>query len=211
MALKKHKSQAGEQDQHAERRHNERTVEDLIRDLQQGETVTVRRWAARDLAEHPEVATALLEALDNEQEPVVFEAILDSLQTMKTDEVVQGLIAFLRSEDAAKRNAVIEILQTMPELVALHIIELLNDTDSDVRIFAIDILQTLAHPDTPKWLMSVLKDETHINVIATAVDRLAEVGEPEMIDTLLALKERFPDESYLHFAVDVAVARIKGE
>ena len=73
------------------------------------------------------------------------------------------------------------------------------------------MLQVLAHPDTPKWLLSVLKDETHINVIATAVDRLAEVGGLDMIDDLLDLKLRYPDEPYLHFAIDTAVERIKGE
>ena len=96
----------------------------------------------------------------------------------------------------------------MPEGVALHIIELLNDRDSDVRIFAIDILQQLAHPQTPEWLLSVLKDETHINVIATAVDRLAEVGTSDMLPALKALKLRFPNEPYLDFAVQTAIRRI---
>ncbi|MDQ7073262.1 MAG: HEAT repeat domain-containing protein [Gammaproteobacteria bacterium] len=212
MALKKHKKpNEGEQENHSNRRHNERTVNDLIIDLKQAESAVERRWAARDLAEYPDAVQDLLDALVSEQDMTVFGAILDTLQNTKSNEVVNGLLPLLRSEDAGKRNAVIEILQSMPEMVALHIIELLNDTDSDVRIFAIDILQELAHPDTPKWLLSVLKDETHINVIATAVDRLAEVGEPEMIDALLDLKLRYPDEGYLHFAIDTAVARIKGE
>jgi len=173
--------------------------------------VSVRRWAARDLSGTATATDVLLEALEKEKEHVVFEAILDALESIGSDKVVMGIIPMLRSEDASHRNGVIEVLQSMPDIVALHIIELLNDSDSDVRIFAIDILQVLIHPDTPKWLLSVLKDETHLNVIATAVDRLAEVGTPDMVEEIIALKERYPNEAYLHFAIDTAVLRICGE
>lgn len=193
------------------RRSNERSFEDMADDLVNASSVTARRWAARDIASHEGAVEVLLNALDNEPESVVFEAILDSLEKIGTDDVVLGLLPLLRSENAAHRNGAIEVLQSMPEHVALHIIELLNDTDSDVRIFAVDILQVLAHPDTPKWLMSVLKDETHINVVATVVDRLAEVGTLDMIDEIAALKDRFVNEHYLHFAIDTAISRIKGE
>ncbi len=168
-----------------------------------------RRWAARDLATCPEAVSPLLDALTSEDEHPVREAIFDSLGQIGGEHVVTGLIGVLRSEDAALRNGAIEVLQAMPEAVALHIIELLNDQDSDVRIFAIDILQQLAHPRTPEWLLSVLKDETHVNVIATAVDRLAEVGTPDMVADLEAIKRQFPDEPYLVFAVDTAVRRIR--
>lgn len=209
MALKKKnqtKRSANEQIQ----RKKERGFDELVAGLESSD-VSVRRWCARDLATMENSTGVLLSALENEAEHVVFEAILDALESIGSDEVVLGLIPMLRSEDAARRNGVIEALQSMPDMVALHIIELLNDTDSDMRIFAIDILQVLAHPDTPKWLLSVLKDETHINVVSTAVDRLAEVGTPDMINDIKALKERYPNEAYLHFAIDTAVTRIVGE
>ena len=168
-----------------------------------------RRWAARDLAAWPEAVEALLAALPRENEHPVREAIFDSLSSIGGEDVVAGLIPLLRSEDAALRNGAIEVLQSMPADVAPHIIELLNDRDSDVRIFAIDILQQLAHPRTPEWLLSVLKDESHVNVVATAVDRLAEVGTPDMLPDLQAIKQRFPDEPYLGFAVDMVIRRIE--
>jgi len=207
MALKKKKKGA---EVGVNQREKERGFDELSTDLN-SQDISVRRWAARDLGNLDNATNVLLAALDKEKEHVVFDAILDALETIGTDEVVIGLIPMLRSEEAAHRNGVIEVLQSMPDMVALHIIELLNDTDSDVRIFAIDILQVLAHPDTPKWLLSVLKDETHINVVATAVDRLAEVGTLDMLDDIKGLKERYPEEAYLHFAVDTAVSRIGGE
>ncbi|MCF6178151.1 MAG: HEAT repeat domain-containing protein [Geopsychrobacter sp.] len=187
-----------------------RNFEGLSQQLQSA-TSSERRWAARDLAIYPDAVEPLLHALRSETEHPVAIAIFDSLRQIGGETVVNGLLPLLSVEDAFKRNAAIEVLQEMPEGVALHIIELLNDRDSDVRIFAIDILQQLAHPQTPEWLLSVLKDETHINVIATAVDRLAEVGTQEMIPELKALKLRFPNEPYLDFAVQTAIRRIKGD
>ncbi len=193
-----------------EHRHSSRDYDGLVKELGSANPVE-RRWAARDLVDYSEAVGVLLAALADEPEHSVREAVFDSLQQIGGEVVVSGMIPLLRLEDAELRNNAIEVLQSMPEGVALHIIELLNDQDSDVRIFAVDILQVLAHPQTPEWLLSVLKDETHINVIATAVDRLAEVGTLEMLPELEAIKQRFPEEAYLAFAVDTAIRRIKEE
>ncbi len=210
MGLKKDRAVTAKKTNTAtgESRKISRDYEGLIQELQADDEIK-RRWAARDLAAYPQAVPALLEALQKDHSHPVCEAIFDSLGQIGGDEVVSGLIEVLRSEDAFLRNAAIEVLQSMPDMVALHIIELLNDRDSDIRIFAIDILQVLAHPQTPQWLMSVLKDETHVNVIATAVDRLSEVGTPEMIEPLNEIKKRFPDDDYLAFAVDTAIRRIQ--
>ena len=190
-------------------RQNTRDYAGLLQQLEASDP-SKRRWGARDLANYPQAVDPLLRQIAVETEHPVREAIFDSLQQIGGAAVVSGLIPLLRNEDAAVRNGAIEVLQAMPEDVAPHIVGLLNDSDSDVRIFAIDILQQLAHPQTPLWLLSVLKDETHINVIATAVDRLAEVGTTDMLPELKALKLRFPDESYLLFAIQTAIDRIEG-
>lgn len=207
MGLKK-KQQPTTVTEGREQRQSVRDYDGLTSELASSDPMK-RRWAARDLANWPEAVETLLKALQEETEHPVREALFDSLGSICGDEVVSGLIPVLRSEDAALRNGAIEVLQSMPDDVALHIIELLNDQDSDVRIFAIDILQQLAHPRTPEWLLSVLKDETHVNVIATAVDRLAEVGTENMVTDLEAIKNRFPDEPYIAFAVDTAIRRIQ--
>ena len=183
------------------------TFDELVKDLSASDAAT-RRHAARTLSGFPEATGVLIDAMATESVYTVQQAILDSIEIVGGDDAVPGLIPLLRSEDAALRNAVIETLQSMPESVALQMGELLNDDDSDVRIFAIDVLQVLPHKDTPKWLSLVLANEQHVNVVATAVDRLAEVGTEEMIDDLEKLKQRFPDEPYLWFAIDTAITRI---
>jgi HEAT repeat protein len=134
-----------------------------------------------------------------------------SLQCIGGHRVLEGLLPFLRSENAALRNGVIEILQGMPEEIGEYIKDLLHDHDSDVRIFAIDILQTLAHPDSPNWLIDVILHDKHINVVATAIDRLTEIGTPEMLPAISAVKARFPGEPYIEFVVNLAVKRLTEE
>ncbi|MDQ7048172.1 MAG: HEAT repeat domain-containing protein [Enterobacterales bacterium] len=208
MALVKQKKSVSSS---TEKRDETRDFDGLIHEMKSGNSVA-KRWAVRDLADYPEKAVApILNLIDQETDLIVRDAMLDTLEKIGGDKVVEGLIPYLRSEDVPLRNAVIDALQSSPDAIAKHILALLNDQDSDVRIFAIDILQMLPHVDTPIWLLSVLKDETHINVVANAVDRLSEVGTPDMVSELLALKIRFPDEAYLHFAIDNAIKRIKGE
>ncbi|MEE2748809.1 MAG: HEAT repeat domain-containing protein, partial [Pseudomonadota bacterium] len=77
-------------------------------------------------------------------------------------------------------------------------------------IFAVNILESLCHPDVEQWLIDVIRDDEHINVCATAVDLLGEVGSEKSEPALLALKERFTDEPYIQFAADLAIKRITG-
>lgn len=170
----------------------------------------LRRTAARELSGFSEAANNLCIALERENAEAVRHAILTSLVKINDKQAAGGLIPFLRSEDAALRNAVIEALQEMPDEAAPHVKALLSDADSDVRIFAIDIVQSLCNREAPEWLGELIETESHVNVCSTAVDRLAEIGTPEMIPALKALVRRFPGEPFMEFAVKTAIARIEG-
>jgi HEAT repeat protein len=93
--------------------------------------------------------------------------------------------------------------------VAPQVEAMLGDPDSDVRIFAVNVLAALPHPMVPAWLRRVVTVDPHVNVCAAALDALAEVGEPEDIPALEALAERFADVAFIKFAVDAAVRRIR--
>jgi HEAT repeat protein len=84
---------------------------------------------------------------------------------------------------------------------------LLHDPDPDVRIFAVNILESLKHPLVETWLIEVIGNDPHVNVCATAVDLLGEVGSSLAIPALTALRDRFSDEPYIGFAVDIAIKR----
>jgi HEAT repeat protein len=99
-------------------------------------------------------------------------------------------------------------MKLLPEEVAPIMRELLGDADPDVRIFAVNILESLRHPEVEAWLIEVIATDPHVNVCATAVDLLGEVGSAAAREALLHLKARFSDEPYVQFATDLALRRI---
>jgi HEAT repeat protein len=167
-----------------------------------------RRWAARDLTDCPAASAALVSRLQREQEVSVREVILTTLTALGDQVAVAGLINCLRSEDVALRNEAIEAMKQLPDEVAPIMIGLLADTDPDVRIFAVNILETLRHPEVESWLISVIDSDLELNVCATAVDLLGEVGSTASLQPLLHLKRRFAAEPYIQFAADLALKRI---
>jgi HEAT repeat protein len=167
-----------------------------------------RRWAARDLAAFPDAAGALVARLSKETDVAVREAILTSLTLIGNRTAVDGLVECLRSEDAALRNEAIDAMKKLPEAVSPIMAGLLADPDSDVRIFAVNVLESLRHPDVEKWLIKVISEDEHVNVCATAVDLLGEVGTAAAMPALESLKARFSNEPYIVFAADIALRRI---
>jgi len=194
---------------HGDERKQERDFQGLLKQLQDADPA-IRRWAVRDLAAYPEAVPHLIELLNNEMVPFVREAIFTSLVTIGSLSAVKGLLSCLRSDDAALRNETIEALQNLPDLVVPFIDKLLADPDSDVRILTINILEALKHPNVEDWLIKVIQQDPHVNVCTAAVDLLSEIGTEKAIPALEALKNRFPDETFVQFAVDTAVTTIRG-
>ena len=204
MALKKSKTTAPEETQSSQRDCSE-ISQDLI-----SEDPSKRRWAARDIVSCEHASVMLLDQLEAEKDISVKQIILSSLTQIGDTEAVNGLVRCLRTEDVSLRNEAIEAMKHLPREVASIMASLLNDPDPDVRIFAVNILESLCHPDVEQWLIDVIRDDEHINVCATAVDLLGEVGSEKSEPALLALKERFTDEPYIQFAADLAIKRITG-
>lgn len=169
---------------------------------------TTRRWAARDLVNCHDVAAALVDRLKREGNLSVREVILTTLTRLGDSTAVAGLVDCLRSEDAALRNEAIEAMKQLPDEVAPIMQGLLSDPDPDVRIFAVNILESLRHPDVESWLIEVIETDAHVNVCATALDLLSEVGTAWALEPLAGLKARFADEPYIQFAGDLALRRI---
>ena len=192
----------------SDERHRPRDLAGLTVNLEAA-NATARRWAARDLADFAEAVPALVGRLELEADATVREAIFMTLTEIGDATAVQGLVKCLRSEEAALRNEAIEAMKHLPDAVAPIMAGLLADPAPDVRIFAVNILESLRHPDVEKWLIDVISDDSHINVCATAVDLLGEVGTEAAIAQLEALKRRFAGEPYIEFAADLALRRIR--
>jgi HEAT repeat protein len=182
------------------------SAEEILRALSAPDPVT-RSQAARAAAAYPECRPMLLAHLATEPELAVRANLLTTLIKTQSAEVAQGLIAYLRSEDVSLRNDVITALQQMPQAIAPHMPALLRDPDMDVRIFALSIVRGMRSPEVEAWLLDVIAHESNMNVCATALDALAEIGTPDMIPAIQTLSLRFNNE-FIRFAVDVATRRI---
>ncbi|NDY90490.1 HEAT repeat domain-containing protein [Ideonella livida] len=207
MALIKGQPQAGAA-READTRQHGRDPADLAQRLADPQA-EVRRWAARDLADCPGSAQALVDRLAEEPDESVREVILTSLIELGDPVAVHGLVACMRSDDAALRNEAIEAMKQLPDAVSPIMRGLLLDEDSDMRIFAVNILESLRHPSVETWLLEVIEHDDHVNVCATAVDLLGEVGSERALDALQALRTRFVGEPYIQFAADLAIKRIQ--
>ncbi|NRT54911.1 HEAT repeat domain-containing protein [Sphaerotilus uruguayifluvii] len=185
-----------------------RHVDGLIAQLRGGDAEQ-RRWAVRDLGTHPLAAAALGAQLLVERDAAVREAIFLALGTMASDEAVGALLPLLRSEDARLRNGAIEVLSGLPKVVGPRISALLLDADADVRIFTVNLLGELRHEQVTQWLQQVLLADREVNVVAAAIEVMAETGQPEHIDALRETRRRFADDPFIGFAVDVAIERIR--
>lgn len=182
----------------------------LLKQLAEGDAEQ-RRWAARDLQAHAGVAAALGERLLQEPDASVREALFTSLGRLADAGAAKALVPLLRSEDVPLRNGAIETLSGMPEATGPCLDALLADADVDVRIFAVNLLADLHHPQVRHWLQRVLEREPEVNVVAAALEVLSEVGEPGHLPALHAARQRFAGNEFIAFAVDLAVERIEAE
>ncbi|CAO3356354.1 HEAT repeat domain-containing protein [Azospirillum melinis] len=175
-------------------------------------SASLRRAAVHALAETggDDAARTLCGRLAVETDGAVREAIFLALAAIGGDAAVAGLLPLLSDEDPAMRNGAIETLQQLPQPVAPRMEALLADPDSDVRIFAVNVAGNLRHPDVERWMLSVLEDDQHVNVVAAAIDTLAEVGTEAACDDLERVVQRFPGDAFLAFTQRTALRRIRG-
>ncbi|WP_407527917.1 HEAT repeat domain-containing protein [Methylobacterium oryzisoli] len=167
-----------------------------------------RRAAARALAGDRAASRDLAGRLSVEADDSVREAILAALGRIGTPEAVDHLIGLLGSEDVWLRNAAIETLQVMDAEVLEALTRALSDPESDRRIFTVNVLVSLRHPEAAALALRALAEDDHVNVCAAALDVLAEIGTPETIPAIDAAVARFPDEPFLRFAARAAKRRI---
>lgn len=168
-----------------------------------------RRWAARDLSGRPEAVPLLGERLLVERDARVREVLFTAIGATPGAPAVDVLLPLLRSEDAQLRNGAIEALTLMPQAVGPRITRLLDDADPDVRIFTVNLLGELKHDQVLPWLLKVLTQEAAVNVVAAAIEVLAEVGAPEHLATLRQATRRFAGDAFIGFAAEMAAQRIE--
>lgn len=123
---------------------------------------------------------------------------------------IESIMELLKEHNAYIRNLGISLLQGYGDAIKYYIVKFLIGDDRDLRIFAINVLGDVSFAESRDMLIELLQTESDINVAMTAVDYMAEIGEPEDIPLLESLKERFENDPYVTFSVDGAIRSIKG-
>ncbi|MDQ7045640.1 MAG: HEAT repeat domain-containing protein [Sulfurimonas sp.] len=137
--------------------------------------------------------------------------IASVISSMDPDDApIEEIMDLLKNENAYIRNLGISILRDFGMAIKFYIVKFLIGDDRDLRIFAINVLGDVNFSESRDMLVELLENEEDINVAMTAVDYMGEIGEEEDVVLLESLKERFPGDFYVAFAVDGAIKSIEG-
>jgi len=137
--------------------------------------------------------------------------IASTISSMDPDEApIEMIMELLKLDNAFIRNLGISMLRDFGTAIKYYIVKFLIGDDSDLRIFAINVLGDVDFAESREMLVELLETEEDINVAMTAVDYMGEIGEVEDIALLESLIKRFDKEFYVEFAVNSAIALIKG-
>lgn len=138
----------------------------------------------------------------------VQEAAENSLRRIRGAGAVAAVAPLLRSEDAAVRNSAMDILREIgsDDIKVLH--GLLHDADTDIRIFAADILGTSSSPLAVAMLCESLAGDPEVNVRYQVCISLGELGS---VNAAPALSEALKDEEWVQFAAVEALAKIRAD
>jgi HEAT repeat protein len=169
-----------------------------------------RREAALGLDGVAEAVPALLGRLEVETDAAVRDAILTTLVGHDTPAVAAGLAGHLASEDPGLRTAAAQAMAALPGSVPALIPDLLADPDHDVRIMIVMVLADLRHPEADAWLVAMIRDDPHPNVVTAAIGALLPSAGAEHVTLLRHALQRFPGDPFLRFLVETAVPPLTG-
>ncbi len=175
--------------------------------LRQG-TVDERFVAARVLGDFSEAVPVLRAALDSEADANVRAAIFTSLARLDTAPSFAAILEFLRGDDAAARTAARDALMLMPARIEAGLAQLLRDPDPDVAVLACDFARAIDPQAAAAIVGEFLEDARDVNVVAAAVEVLAEAGSVAHLPVLARCAARFDRETFLVFAIGIASSRI---
>lgn len=188
------------------------SLEDVKEAFHESEDNTQRDYLVDEIIKFHGGGEFLIEYIQKEDiDNKLATKIASVISNMDADEApIEMIMELLKLENAYIRNLGISILRDFGNSIKYYIVKFLIGDDRDLRIFAINVLGDVDFAESRDMLVELLETEEDINVAMTAVDYMGEIGELEDIELLESLKERFSGEVYVEFAVDGAVALIRG-
>ncbi|MEJ2298761.1 MAG: HEAT repeat domain-containing protein, partial [Woeseiaceae bacterium] len=142
------------------------------------------------------------------KDPVIKIHLMNLLTRFKKDEITHAFEMQLKDSNKMVRGAALRALGTRGrEINVDKVAALLTDPDLDVQNKAVEVLIEADHPDTVKYLVTALKDESEYARRA-AVEVLNELGDENSVkDLLAAIKD---DDWWVRSRAGDALAEIGG-
>jgi HEAT repeat protein/tRNA A-37 threonylcarbamoyl transferase component Bud32 len=142
------------------------------------------------------------------KDPIVKMHLINLLSKFDSTEINNALEIQLGDTSKLVRSAALGALTTRKGPVDIaRVSKLLHDPDLDVQNKAVDVIIKINHPDTTKFLVDALKDESEYTRRA-AVEVLNEIGSAESVKDLLdAIKD---DDWWVRARAGDALAEIGG-
>ena len=153
----------------------------------------------------PEAIPALIRNMSNPNTGVQ-EAVDRALRKIGGPAVVREVIPMLRLENAPVRNLAMDILRELSRSDLPAIEQLLHDDDSDIRIFAADILGSMRSSRAVMPLCVALLQDPEVNVRYQAAVSLGTLAYPE---SAYCLHSSLGDEEWVQFAAIEALTKIR--
>jgi len=187
------------------------TLEEAIAFYENNEALDKRTYALEEMVQFEGGSHFLVDKLiehDTHKDTATrIAAILANLDPKQAP--IESVMELLKLPNAFVRNLGISILQDYGKEIKYYIVKFLIGDDYDLRIFAINVLGDVNFAESREMLIELLENEENINVAMTAVDYMAEIGQPEDVALLQEVKARFKDETYAAFAIDAAIEAIE--
>jgi HEAT repeat protein len=144
-----------------------------------------QRLAALDAAEGPEREAAILAALEDEA-PTVRERAVRLAARYVEPQVLGALVA--DGVNAARRNGALSALERQGPYAVPYLVELLQSADSDVVMFALQVLARIGDPISTGSILPLL-GHADANVAQAAVEALGRMRAADAVPALIDLLE----------------------
>ncbi len=145
-----------------------------------------QRLAALDAASGPEREAAILAALEDEA-PTVRERAVRLAARYVEPQVLGSLVA--DGVNAARRNGALSALERQGPYAVPHLVELLHATDSDLVMFALQVLARIGDPVSTARILPLV-DHADANVAQSAIEALGRMRATDAVPVLLDLLDR---------------------
>lgn len=128
-----------------------------------------------------------------------------SLLSLPETHYISIIEASLKDHSNANlRNGSMELLRNLGPRAVPYLIRLLTDVDSEVRLFAANLLGDIKDKGAVRHLCNALRDPD-VNVRMASAEALGKIGSPDAIDSLMAATQ---DESWVAIAAINALGLI---